>query len=81
MIPFENTWPYERIGQDVYVHSCPFCHAANVLLPLKPKDLSELREGVKKLLVFPCCRNKETLVDADQDYLLAGRPLRRYGKE
>ncbi|MBP1154200.1 MULTISPECIES: hypothetical protein [unclassified Paenibacillus] len=79
MIPFAHTWPYDRIGQDVYVQSCPFCQAANVLLTLKAKDLAELREGVKRLLVFPCCRNKLTLVDADPDYLLADRPLRRNG--
>ncbi|CAG7649416.1 hypothetical protein ACFQI7_26590 [Paenibacillus allorhizosphaerae] len=78
MIPFENTWPYERIGSDIYVQYCPFCKAPNVLLPFKPRELEFLKEGVKKLLIFPCCHNKLTLVGADQDYLLAGRPLRQY---
>ncbi len=77
MIPFENTWPYDRFGQDIYVQNCPFCQAENVLLPLKARDMQELQDRVKKLLVFPCCRNRLTLVDADSDYLLASRPLRR----
>lgn len=77
MIPFENTWPYERYGPDLYLHSCPFCQAPNVLLPLKEKDLTVIREGAKRLLVLPCCRGKMTVVDADADYLLAARPLRR----
>ncbi|MCZ8513789.1 hypothetical protein O9H85_15375 [Paenibacillus filicis] len=79
MIPFENTWPYEQFGRDIYFSSCPVCSAVNVLLPLKPQDLQSLREGVKKLLVLPCCRNKLTLVEADGDYVRANRPLRRYG--
>lgn len=78
MFPFENTWPYERIGQDVYFQTCPFCQAANILLPLRAKDLSDLQEGTKKLLVLPCCRNKLTLTGADHDYLLASLSLRRF---
>ncbi|PZE21254.1 hypothetical protein [Paenibacillus xerothermodurans] len=77
MIPFENTCPYDLIQQDVYVPECPFCHTDNVLLPLKRKDLPEIARGVKKLLVFPCCHNKTTLVDVDTDYLLANEPLRQ----
>lgn len=80
MIPFENTWPYDRIGQDIYIPSCPFCQTENVLLPLKMRDVQELQDRVKKLLVFPCCRNRLTLIDADSDYLLASRPLRRSGR-
>ncbi|OXM87659.1 hypothetical protein [Paenibacillus rigui] len=76
MIPFENTWPYEIIQQDVYVNECPFCGKSNVLLPFKKKDLPELARGVKRLLVFPCCHSRVTLVDADRDYLLAQQPLR-----
>ncbi|TVY09425.1 hypothetical protein [Paenibacillus cremeus] len=78
MIPFENTWPYERIGTDLYVQSCPFCQREHVILPLKPRDMEDLRDGVKKLLVFPCCHSRLTLVGADQDYLLAGRSMRQY---
>ncbi|MFH5181762.1 hypothetical protein ACHHV8_03535 [Paenibacillus sp. TAB 01] len=76
MIPFENTWPYEIIQQDIYVNECPFCSESNVLLPIKKKDLPELSRGVKRLLVFPCCHNRVTLMDADRDYLLAKQPLR-----
>ncbi len=77
MIPFENAWPYETVMGDIYVHECPFCGKANVLLPLRPKELKSIREGRKKLLVFPCCHNKITLVDNDSDYLLADRPVRK----
>lgn len=76
MIPFENSWPYEQIMGDIYLAECPHCAKENVLLPLKVKELVHIREGRKKLLVFPCCHNKATLVDADQDYLLADKPLR-----
>lgn len=77
MIPFENTCPYDIFRDDLYVNSCPFCGADNVLLPLKPEDLETIRAGKKRLLVFPCCFNRITIVDADRDYLLASRPLRR----
>ncbi|MFD0868036.1 Uncharacterised protein [Chlamydia abortus] len=77
MIPFENTWPYETINKDTYVNECPFCDARNVLIPLTAKDFQSIRSGAKKLLVFPCCYNKITLIDADSDYLLADRPLRK----
>ncbi|GAA4831830.1 hypothetical protein GCM10023310_06330 [Paenibacillus vulneris] len=76
MIPFHNTWPYEQIRQDIYVHECPFCNESNVLLPFKKKDLQEIMDGAKKLLVFRCCHNKITIIGADQDYLLANQPLR-----
>lgn len=77
MIPFENTWPYERIMGDLYVSECPFCKAENVLLLLKPNELSHIQDGKKRLLVMPCCHGRMTIVDADQDYLLADGPLRR----
>ncbi|MBH5317482.1 hypothetical protein I6N90_06590 [Paenibacillus sp. GSMTC-2017] len=75
MIPFQNAWPYETVMGDLYVSTCPFCDAENVLLPLKPKELPEIHDGKKRLLVFPCCHNKITLIDADQDYLLSDGPL------
>ncbi|SDE01713.1 hypothetical protein SAMN02799630_04404 [Paenibacillus sp. UNCCL117] len=80
MIPFEHTWPYDRHGQDVFIPGCPFCSREHILLPLTPKELDELKEGIKKLLVLPCCRNRLTLVNADSDYLLANRPLRGLGE-
>ncbi|PYI50819.1 hypothetical protein [Paenibacillus flagellatus] len=77
MIPFENTLPYETIGRDVYLVECPYCGERNVHLALKTNDLQPIREGRKKLIVFPCCREKITAVDADRDYLLADRIVRR----
>ncbi|MDF2717325.1 MAG: hypothetical protein K0R28_4250 [Paenibacillus sp.] len=77
MIPFENTLPYETIGKDVYLIECPYCGERNVLLPLRTADLTPIREGRKRLIVFPCCREKMTAVDADRDYLLGDRPIRR----
>jgi len=77
MIPFEQTWPYDIIQDDVYVSECPFCGQANVLLPLKPADLIAIREGAKKRLVFPCCHAAIMIRDTDRDYLLADRPLRK----
>ncbi|WP_334075343.1 MULTISPECIES: hypothetical protein [Paenibacillus] len=77
MIPFEKTLPYDIVMGDVYVHECPYCSSSNVLLPIKPKDILHVREGKKKLLVFPCCGNKVTILDSDADYLLTDTVLRR----
>ncbi|MBD2867784.1 hypothetical protein [Paenibacillus arenilitoris] len=77
MIPFEKAWPYDVVMGDLYVPACPFCGADNVLLPVRPDELPDIRDGMKRLLVFPCCRNKVTIVDADRDYLLTDRVLRR----
>ncbi|RKN65439.1 hypothetical protein [Paenibacillus ginsengarvi] len=77
MIPFENTLPYETIGADVYLNECPYCRASNVLLPIKTTDLASIRDGRKRLIVFPCCRDKITAIDVDRDYFLADRPIRR----
>lgn len=78
MIPFERAWPYDVMMKDV-VASCPFCGSENVLLPLKPREIKEISQGKKKLLVFPCCHGKVTVVDADQDYLLTDTAVRRRG--
>lgn len=80
LIPFERTWPYEIIMNDIYVHECPFCKASNILIPLKKRELTSIHEGQKKLLVFPCCHNKVMIVDTDRDYLLTNQPLRRMNK-
>lgn len=76
MIPFERAWPYDCIMNDIYVPECPFCSTANVLIPLKPRELDDIRTGRKKLLVFPCCRNKLVVLDADRDYLMTDTVLR-----
>lgn len=78
MIPFHHCLPYDLVMNDVYAPECPFCGRANVLLPLKLSDIEELQGGAKKrAVVFPCCHARLQLVDADRDYLLADRPLRR----
>lgn len=76
MIPFDNTWPYDIIMNDLYVPSCPFCSTDNVLIPIRMKEVAEIQTGKKKLLVFPCCHNKVTIIDMDRDYLLADESLR-----
>ena len=76
MFPFQNTWPYEAMGDDLYVTECPMCGERNVLLPISKLDLVAIREGKKRLLVFPCCKGSVKIVDADADYLLANRKLR-----
>ncbi|HZG74999.1 MAG TPA: hypothetical protein VEZ72_03995 [Paenibacillus sp.] len=77
MIPFSHAWPYETAGDDVYVSECPFCGANHVTLPMRRKELKDIREGKKKLLVFPCCMGSVYIVDTDADYLLANRRLRK----
>lgn len=77
MIPFERAWPYDIIMKDIYVQDCPFCRQNNVLLPLRPRELDEIRSGKKRLLVFPCCHSRVTILDADQDYLLTDTVLRQ----
>lgn len=76
MIPFSHTWPYDIILGDLYVQYCPFCNEENVLLPMKPKELQIIRDGKKKLLVFPCCKASPTVIDNDGDYLLFDRAVR-----
>ncbi|CAH1212430.1 MULTISPECIES: hypothetical protein [Paenibacillus] len=76
MIPFSHTWPYDIIYGDLYVQYCPFCNEENVLLPMKPKELQLVRDGKKKLLVFPCCSTSPTVIDNDADYLLFDRVVR-----
>jgi len=77
MIPFNKTWPYDIIMNDVYVQECPFCRKPNVLIPLKKHELQLIHEGQKKLLVFPCCHGKLTVIDTDPDYLLTDQSLKR----
>lgn len=77
MVPFDRTWPYETLGSDVYVRECPFCQASEVFLPMKTAELTEVHEGKRKLLIFPCCYNRLKLVDADADFLLADRTVRK----
>lgn len=76
MIPFNQAWPYDIMMNDVYIQQCPFCQTENVLLPIRPKELATIHNGKKKLLVFPCCSNRVTLLDSDNDYILTDTVLR-----
>ena len=76
MIPLNKSLPYDIVMGDVYVQECPFCESNNVLLPLKPHDITSIHEGKRKRLVFPCCGNKVTLLDSDHDYLLTDTKIR-----
>lgn len=76
MIPFERAWPYDVEMKDLFA-SCPFCKKEHVLLPLKPGDLKDIGNGAKRLLVFPCCHSRVTVLDSDQDYLLLDTPVRQ----
>ncbi|MGG1312221.1 MULTISPECIES: hypothetical protein [Cohnella] len=78
LIPFRNSLPYDIQMNEVYASECPFCGTAHVRLPLKPGDVLDLRSGPgKRAVVFPCCRNRLQLIDSDDDYLMADRPIRR----
>ncbi len=68
VIPFVNTWPYEKIYNDIYFHSCPFCEEEQVLTHMKLRELQKAREGVKTILIMPCCHGKMTILEADDDY-------------
>lgn len=76
MIPFENTWPYEHMKEDVYFLECPACEATNVLLPIRYSTLEQIKNGTRKLLVMPCCHASYKLIDADQDYVQADTKMR-----
>jgi len=77
MIPIRNALPYDIQMKDVIVQECPFCGSSHVRLPLTPEDVRSLYGGAKKIaLVFPCCRGSLKLIDADPDYLLAGKAVR-----
>ncbi|WEK53448.1 MAG: hypothetical protein P0Y55_12755 [Candidatus Cohnella colombiensis] len=78
MIPFSNCWPYDIVREDVYVQHCPFCPSQHILLPIKSDDVKSLYGGARKItLVFPCCHSRLRIIDADGDYLLSNRVLRR----
>ncbi|WP_373323195.1 hypothetical protein [Alkalihalobacterium chitinilyticum] len=77
VIPFENTWPYEKVMKDIYFSECPYCETESVLLHLKESDLKRAKEGIKTLVVMPCCRHKMTILEADDDYFWTDEKLRK----
>ncbi|TWI60112.1 hypothetical protein [Halalkalibacter nanhaiisediminis] len=79
VIPFINTWPYERQFDDIYLQSCPFCHAENVLTNMKKSEFKRAQEGIKTTLILPCCHEKMIILEADQDYFWTNKALRKDG--
>jgi hypothetical protein len=77
MLSFKNTWPYERVAGDIYFHECPYCKAGNVLLPIRKRDFQGAIEGVKTHVVLPCCLEKMTVLQADEDYFWSDENLRQ----
>ncbi|WP_017726399.1 hypothetical protein [Halalkalibacterium ligniniphilum] len=77
VIPFENTWPYEKQFDDIYLHECPFCGEEQVLTHMKPEVLEQAKEGIKTSLILPCCHGKITILEADEDYFWADEQLRK----
>lgn len=77
MIPFENTWTYERSGKDIYIHKCPYCNSDNVLTNMKKADLEQAKESIKTYLIMPCCLEKMTIIEADDDYFWTTEKLRK----
>lgn len=77
MIPLRNSLPYDIVRNEVFAQDCPFCLRSHVLLPIKPDDVRDMYGGSRKItLIFPCCHGSLRIIDADQDYLLANRPIR-----
>lgn len=79
LIPFENTWPYEKMGEDIYIEDCPYCEAKNVLTYMTPEDLENAMDEIKTTLIMPCCHTSMTIVKADSDYFWTTDPLRKRG--
>ncbi|MBP3949894.1 hypothetical protein [Bacillus suaedae] len=79
MIPFINTWPYERLFDDIYIQTCPFCGADNVLTNMKKSEFKRAQESIKTILIMPCCNARMTILEADQDYFWTDKPLRKGG--
>ncbi|WP_170885656.1 hypothetical protein [Bacillus alkalicellulosilyticus] len=77
IIPFENTWPYEKVMGDIYIHTCPYCGSDNVLTSMKKRDLENALDGVKTLLIMPCCKGRMTIIEADEDYFWTNQALRK----
>ncbi|GAF64916.1 hypothetical protein [Alkalihalobacillus trypoxylicola] len=77
VIPFINTWPYEKQINDIYIHTCPYCDEEQVLTHMKTRDLARAKEGFKVILIMPCCNEKMTILEADDDYFWTDQPLRK----
>lgn len=73
---FNHTWPYERVMGDCYIETCPFCQEESVLIPIKKEAIEQAYEGFKTHVVMPCCHEKLTIVEMDEDYIWSDRALR-----
>ncbi|WP_100400107.1 hypothetical protein [Bacillus sp. FJAT-44742] len=77
LIPFENTWPYDKMMEDIYLNECPYCHQHNVLTHMSVEDLERAKEEIKTNMVLPCCHTKMIILKADEDYFWTTDHLRK----
>ncbi len=76
VIPFGHSWPYEKMMGDIYFHVCPYCKAENVLTGMKKREFENAKEGIKTILIVPCCNGRMTILQADDDYFWTNEQLR-----
>lgn len=76
MLTFHNSWPYERVMNDIYFEECPFCHESPVLIPMKKEAVKGAFEGIKTEIVMPCCHGKIIVESMDADYIWSAERLR-----
>ncbi|WP_252315296.1 hypothetical protein [Sinobaca sp. H24] len=79
-LTFENTWPYEKMGDDIYVQECPYCGQENVLTHLTKGNLQRALEEIKTPLIMPCCSTRMVIIQADEDYFWTEDKLRGEGR-
>jgi hypothetical protein len=44
---------------------------------MKKSDFKRAEQGIKTILILPCCNGKLTILEADQDYFWTDKQLRR----
>ncbi|MBB5173552.1 hypothetical protein [Texcoconibacillus texcoconensis] len=76
LIPFSHTWPYEKMGEDIYIALCPYCKSENVLTSLTSRQLQEAMEQIKTRVNMPCCLKTMVVLEADEDYFWTDEQLR-----
>ncbi|WP_179295609.1 hypothetical protein [Bacillus sp. FJAT-45350] len=79
ILPFNHSWPYEKMMGDIYFRHCPYCEEENVLTGMKKRDFENAKDGVKTLLIMPCCHGRLTIIEADEDYFWTQEELRKRG--
>ncbi|WEG13782.1 hypothetical protein PU629_05290 [Pullulanibacillus sp. KACC 23026] len=74
---FSCSWPYDWMQGDLFFQDCPFCDESSVLVVTEAEKMKLAREGFKTHVVMPCCHEKLTILQIDDDYVWADRPLRK----